>query len=159
MSSSSLGHNFAATRARARPKIDNVVGSPDRFFIVLDHDDGIAEIAQSRSVPSSAHYRAGADRCWARRECKARPPDRSRSASPAGSLRFAPGKRAALAIECEITEPDLEEKLQARRISRTTSVTIVRCAQPNRAPTNRSGFNRLFTELMDVQFPRRSSDP
>ena len=29
-------------------------------------------------------------------------------------LRFAAGKRAALAIQCEIAEPDLDEKLQPR---------------------------------------------
>ena len=29
-------------------------------------------------------------------------------------LRFAAGKRAAFAIECEIAEPDLDQKLQAR---------------------------------------------
>ena len=42
----SLGHDFTTARSRARAKIDNVIGGANRFFIVLDHDDGIAEIAQ-----------------------------------------------------------------------------------------------------------------
>ena len=43
---SSLCHNLAATRPCARTKIKNVVGSPNRFFIVLDYDDGVPKIAQ-----------------------------------------------------------------------------------------------------------------
>jgi hypothetical protein len=43
---SSLCHNLAATRPCARTEIKNVVGSPNRFFVVLDYDDGIPEVAQ-----------------------------------------------------------------------------------------------------------------
>src|SRR5436853_3362462 len=42
----SLGHNFAAARSGARTKIDNVVGRPDCFFVVLDHDHGVPEVSQ-----------------------------------------------------------------------------------------------------------------
>ena len=34
--------------AGARPEIDHVVGRPDRLFVVLDDDDGVAEVAQPR---------------------------------------------------------------------------------------------------------------
>ena len=33
-------------RSGARPEVDDVVGSPNRFFIVFDDDDGVAEIAK-----------------------------------------------------------------------------------------------------------------
>src|SRR6266498_3443754 len=42
-----LSDNFTAARACARAEIDNVVGGPNRFFVVFNHDDRIAEIAQS----------------------------------------------------------------------------------------------------------------
>ena len=38
---SSLCYNLAATRPGTRTKIQNVVGSPNRFFIVLDYNDGV----------------------------------------------------------------------------------------------------------------------
>jgi hypothetical protein len=42
---SSLCHNLAATRSCARTKVENVVGGPNRFFIVLNYDHGIPEVA------------------------------------------------------------------------------------------------------------------
>ena len=51
----SLRHNLAAARPGARAEIENVIGRADRFFIVLDHDDGIPEVAQT---PQRASKRA-----------------------------------------------------------------------------------------------------
>ena len=48
----SLRHNLAAARTGARAKIDNVIGRADRFLIVFDHDDRIAEFSSRRSVPN-----------------------------------------------------------------------------------------------------------
>ena len=112
---SSLCHNLAATRPCARTKIKNVVGSPNRFFIVLDHDDGIPKIAQSSKRSEQA-------RVVALMQTDAGFIENVKNASQTGAdlcrepypLRFAAGKRAALAIQCEIAEPDLDEKLQAR---------------------------------------------
>ena len=39
---------MAAVLAGAGPEIDHVVGRPDRLLVVLDDDDGVAEIAQAR---------------------------------------------------------------------------------------------------------------
>src|SRR6185503_11201463 len=41
-------HDRAAMHAGARPDVDHMVGEPDRIFIMLDDDDGVAEIAQAR---------------------------------------------------------------------------------------------------------------
>ena len=38
--------DLATARAGVRPEIKNVVGRADRFLVVLDHNDGIPEIAQ-----------------------------------------------------------------------------------------------------------------
>jgi hypothetical protein len=33
-----LTHHLATVNSRARPEIDDVIGAPHRFFVVLDHD-------------------------------------------------------------------------------------------------------------------------
>ena len=40
-------YDLAAARSCPWAKIKNMIGGSDRFFVVLDHDHGIAEIAQS----------------------------------------------------------------------------------------------------------------
>src|SRR5579871_937661 len=41
------GHEGAAMIAGAGAQIEHVVGGPYRILVVLDHDDGIAEVTQS----------------------------------------------------------------------------------------------------------------
>ena len=41
-----LGHDLAAVLARPRADIDQVVGGADGGLVVLDHDQGVAEVAQ-----------------------------------------------------------------------------------------------------------------
>ena len=38
--------DLAAVLPRARPDVDDVVGDPDRLLVVLDHEDGVPEVAQ-----------------------------------------------------------------------------------------------------------------
>ncbi len=93
-----------------------MIGGANRFFVVLDHDDRIPEIAQPAQ---------GADepRVVALMQPDARLVEHIEHAGQAGAdlrrepdaLRFAAGKRAALAIEREIIEPDFEEKFEPRR--------------------------------------------
>ena len=42
----SAGHHFAAVTSRARAEIDHVIGAANRVFVVLDHQHGVAQIAQ-----------------------------------------------------------------------------------------------------------------
>jgi hypothetical protein len=46
-----LRNNFAAARTCTGTKIDNVIRSPYRFFVVLDHNDGIAQVAKTAERP------------------------------------------------------------------------------------------------------------
>ena len=39
-------HDVTAFRAGAGSEIDDIVGSPNGFFVVLDDDNGVAEIAK-----------------------------------------------------------------------------------------------------------------
>ena len=40
-------HDLAAVLARTRTDVDDVVGDADRLFVVLHHDDGVAEVTQA----------------------------------------------------------------------------------------------------------------
>ena len=40
-------NDFAAAHTCARPQIQNVIGAPDGVFVMLNHQNGIAQIAQS----------------------------------------------------------------------------------------------------------------
>ena len=41
-----LGNDVATVHACTRPDIDHVIRSPDGVFVVLDNDNGIAQIPQ-----------------------------------------------------------------------------------------------------------------
>src|SRR5438128_5871225 len=111
----SLGHNFAAARSGARTKIDNVVGRPDCFFVVLDHDHGVPEVSQ----PSQC---AKQTRVVALMQTYARLVQNVKHAGQSGAnlcrqpdpLRFAAAEWAAFAIERQVTEAYFDQKLQTR---------------------------------------------
>ena len=41
-----FGHHLAAMHAGARPHVDHVVGGEDRLLVMLDHEHGVAHVAQ-----------------------------------------------------------------------------------------------------------------
>ncbi|MDZ7651244.1 MAG: hypothetical protein U5L03_01075 [Burkholderiaceae bacterium] len=41
------GDHFAAVHAGTRAHVDHVIGSADRVLVVLDHEHGVAEVAQA----------------------------------------------------------------------------------------------------------------
>ncbi len=103
----------AAVDAGARADVDHVVGGQDRILVVLDDDDGVAEIAQPpqrfqetrivalvqadrRLVQHVEH--AGQARADLRRQ-----PD---------ALALAARQRAGAAGEREIVEADVDEKVE-----------------------------------------------
>src|SRR5262245_30717386 len=69
-------------------------------------------------------------------------------------LRFAAGKRATLAIQCEIAEPNFHKKLQARA-NLATNVCYDRLLLLRQVQTTNESqrvFHGLLAELMDIQF-------
>ena len=42
----SLRHDPPAVPARPGSHVDDVIGAADRLFVVLDHDQGVAQVAQ-----------------------------------------------------------------------------------------------------------------
>ena len=83
-----------AVLAGARPEVDDVVGGADRALVVLDHDHGVAEVAQALERVDQLLVVAlvQPDRRLVEDVEHARPGS-SRSASPAGSA--APRRRRA----------------------------------------------------------------
>ncbi len=121
-----LRDELAAARAGAGAEVDHVIGGADGVLIVLDHDDGIAEIAQ-------AAERADEPVVVALVQADARLIEHVEAAREAGAdlrrepdaLRFAAAERAALAIEREVAEADLDEEIEpVAQISRRTSCVM-----------------------------------
>src|SRR5437899_2128576 len=71
----------------------------------------------------------------------------------ADSLCFAAGKRAALAIKREISQPHLDQKLQARLnfAHHIGHNHLLLCGQVESADKSPRAFYGLFAELMNVQ--------
>ena len=57
---SALGHQVAAMASGAGAEVDHVIGAADGVFVVLDHQHGVAEVAQV----SSASIRRLLSRWW-----------------------------------------------------------------------------------------------
>src|SRR4029077_19451107 len=151
----SLCHNLAAGPLCARTQIKNVVGSPNRFFIVFDYDDGVPKIAQFSQCSQQT-------RVVALMQTDARFIENVENTSQTGAdlcgesypLRFAPGKRAALAIQCQVAKPDLHKKLQPRAnlADHVCHDGLLLLGQVEISNESQRVFHVLLAELMDIQF-------
>ena len=108
------GHEFAAGLARTRAEIHDVIGAADGFFVVLDDEDRVAEIAQRFKCAEQAAIvaRVEADRRLienVENAAKARADLRGE----ADALRFASRECGRGAIESEIGQADVEKKIEA----------------------------------------------
>ena len=107
-------HQFAAALAGARAEIDDEVGRTHRFLIVLDDDDGVADIAQALEGGQQALVVAvvQADRGFVEDVEHA---DQSRAdlRGEADALRFAAGEGVGAAVEGEIAQAHVAHQVQA----------------------------------------------
>ena len=103
----------AAVRAGSGPEVHDIVGLPDRILVVLDDDDGIAEIAQVDQRVEQALIVAlmQADGGLVQDVHDADQP-RADLAREADALRLAARERVGAAVEGEIAEPDVREEAQ-----------------------------------------------
>ncbi len=106
-------HDLAAVLTRPGADVDHVVGGADGLFVVLDDDDGVAQVAQAdqgvdqlavvplvqadgRLVEHIQHsHQAAAD-----------------LGGQADALRLASGQRAGIAVEGQVVEADVDQELQ-----------------------------------------------
>ena len=110
-----LGDDVAAVLAGAGAEVEQVVGGADRLLVVLDDDDGVAEVAQALEGGDEAwRCRAGAGRWRARRGRRATPTRRGADlGGEADALGFAAGEGGGGAVEREVVEADVLQEAQA----------------------------------------------
>ncbi len=102
-----------AAFARARPDIDDVIGTPNRIFVMLDHHQRIALFAQlaQRVQQNLVVARMQADGRFVEHVAHALQVAAELRGEP-DTLRFAARQARRRAIETQITEPDFLQKLQ-----------------------------------------------
>src|SRR5690606_8536275 len=109
-----LEHELAAVLARPRPEVDDVVGRADGLFVVLDHNDRVTEVTQTREGLEQAPVVAlvQADRRLVEHVEHAGQV-RSDLRGEADALPLAARQRRRAAREREIADADIVEEAQA----------------------------------------------
>ena len=115
--------------ARARPHLDDVIGGANRVLVVLDDDDGVADVAQALErrdhldvvlrVQADARLVEHVEHAHQARADLRRQPD---------ALRLAARQRARAAVEVEVVEADAEQQLQPAADLRQHLTARVRAA-------------------------------
>ena len=108
-----LVKHAAAFLARARSHLDQVVGRADHVAVMLDHDDGVAEVAQplERADQAVVVGRVQADARLIEHVGYA---DQSEAelGGESHALGLASGERAELSVECQVIEAGVREEGQ-----------------------------------------------
>ena len=107
------GDDVAAVDAGAGADVDHVVGDADRVLVVLDHDHGVAEVAQpvQRFEKPRVVALVQADRRLVEHVEHAGQPGADLRGE-ADALALAAGQRAGGARERQIFEPDVDQEFQ-----------------------------------------------
>ena len=150
------GDDLAAVHAGAGADVDHVVGGADRVLVVLDHDHGVAEVAQAlqrvqqpgvvalvqadrRLVEHVEHAgQAGAD-----------------LRGEADALALAAGQRAGGARQGQVVEPDIDQERSRSRISLRMRPAISFCLAVSRwrqlGEPVRCASDRQLGDLADMR--------
>ena len=110
-----LRDHLAAVLARSRSHVEHMIGGVDRLFVVLDHDDGVADVAQvlERGEEASVVALVQADRGFVEHVHDAGEP-RADLAREADTLRLAARERVRGAVERKIVKADVVEEVEPR---------------------------------------------
>jgi hypothetical protein len=121
-------HHFAAMDAGAGAHVDDVVGGADGVFVMLDDEDGVAEIAEALEGDEQAVVVAlvEADRRLVEDVEDARQAGAD-LAGEADALALAAGQGAGGAVEVQIFEADIVEEAERSLISLRMARAISRC--------------------------------
>src|SRR6266568_1736174 len=107
-----LSDEIAASIARAGPEVDNEIGAANGVFVVLDDEDGIAEIAQMLERAKKARVVAGMETdAGFIKNVENAAQARADLRGQTDALRFAAGKRGGGAVQAEVAESHGEKKL------------------------------------------------
>ncbi len=100
--------------ARARPQVDDPIGGMDGFFIMLHHQDGIAQVAQ---VPQGFQQAGVVARVQANRgliqHVQHTHQPRADLGSQADALRLTAGKRTGRPPQGQVIQADVDQEPQA----------------------------------------------
>ena len=108
------GEDVAAEFAGAGAEVEQVVGGADDGGVVLDDEDGVAEIAQGvEDADELGGIAADGGRWRVRPGRKVRRQGASRAMWRADALRFAAGERGREAVEGEVFEANFHEEVDA----------------------------------------------
>ena len=109
-----FGDDVAAMHAGAGADVEDVIGEQDRVLVVLDHDHGVAEVAQALERVEQARVVAlvQADRGLVQHVEHARQA-RADLRGEADALALAAGQRAGGAGQREVVEADVEQEGEA----------------------------------------------
>ena len=112
---SSRRDHFPAALARARPHVDHEVGAADGILVVLDHDDGVAEVAQmlQRGDKPLVVALMQADRRFVQDIEHAHEPCADLRGK-ADALGLAARQRGGGALERQVVESHVHEEFQSR---------------------------------------------
>ena len=110
-----LGDDASAVHAGAGADVDHVIGGEDRVLVVLDHDHGVAEVAQplQRFQKPRVVALMQPDRGLVEHVEHAGQPGADLRGEP-DALALAAGQRARGAGERQIIEPDIDQEFQPR---------------------------------------------
>ena len=111
---SAAGYDFPTVTPRARTEIDDVIGAPDRVFVMLDHQHGVAQIAQrfQRVQQTVVVAMVQADRRLIE-HIQHTTQLRSDLRSQPNALPFAAAQRRRRTIERDVAQPDRVEEAQS----------------------------------------------
>jgi hypothetical protein len=108
-----LGQQLAALFARAGAKVEQVVGGAENVGVVLDDDDGVAQVAQLFQNANQAHGVAGVQADGRLVEDVERAHQlRTKRGGQLNALRLAAGERGGKAVESEVFQADRVEKVE-----------------------------------------------
>ena len=110
-----VGDDLAAVLAGPGPDVDDPVGGPDRLLVVLDDEDGVAEVPQPRQRRDELRVVAlvKPDRRLVQdvQDAHERRPDLGREADPLG---LPAGQRLARPVDRQVVESDVDEEPEPR---------------------------------------------
>ncbi len=108
-----LGDDVAAEPAGAGAEIEHVVGVANGFFVVLDHQHGVAQIAQALERLDEAVVVALVQTDgWLVENVENAAQPRADLRGEADALAFAAGERGGIAVERKVVEADSAEELE-----------------------------------------------
>ncbi len=152
----------AAAGARPGAEVDDVVGDHDRLRLVLDDEHGVALVAQleEQVVHPLDVVRVQADRRLVEDvgDVGQRGPD---VPDHLGALRLSPGQRARRAVEREVAEADLDERVEeVQQVGdQRRHALVVDAAQPLGRVGDLHGAHVGDAEAVDLRGARRLVEP